>query len=220
MKYCVFCETQMKSSEEALDHYLSHCGVYIECKECHLKFSSLQSFRGHDSNHLDRNNMLYLEQFMDAKKWCDNYVKYIEKRDDIVKQVKNVSQIFCPVCHQMSRLFNINGFSDKPQNSEQLLLNEELIIDHLHQHLQYFPFECIDCSFVDKKTAFCLNQKARQHLLEVHNIKNANQLKVNELKTYFNKIKGITKLDNVIDNSLNLSLKMKSFHEKFAFMSK
>lgn len=58
-------------------HYLGHCGVYLECGQCHQKFWLLQSFRGHDSKHLD-SNMFNLVSFMGANKWCDHYIEYIE----------------------------------------------------------------------------------------------------------------------------------------------
>jgi len=121
--YCVLCPSILKNSESAVEHYLGHCGVYLECGQCHQKFSSLQSFRGHDSKHLDSNNMLNLESFMDAKKWCDSYIEYIDSHDQIVKQITNVCRVFCPVCHRMYELFYNDSNSYKAKECFKLNLD-------------------------------------------------------------------------------------------------
>ena len=210
--FCFFCDQILSSPEETKSHYLCHLGVFLECGECHLKFGSLESYRNHNSNHISSDKMLNLKDWNISKKWSDNYLEYIENEDQILKVYSPTNKMFCPVCQKIKQLYGNCGTNcrqfEKSLKLSKIKINEEYVRNHLHQHLQYLPYECIDCSFDEKKTEFCLNSTARQHLKEVHNIENAFDLRPNELKPYFELKKSIKRLDFLIEVCLSVSLKM------------
>ena len=206
--FCVFCLQTCGTCEEAKDHYLAHLGLYLECRECSKKFSSLQLFRKHNPQHIDRSKMKNLEEFMAAKKWVDNYVdNYIERHKELLKSFIFTFRMYCPVC------FRIRNTLDESKHKAnkvdiyfrkgKVKFTEEFVRNHLYEHFQYFPYECIDCQLEDKKTEFCLNEQARQHLLDVHNINNAFELNINQVEAYFNRRRPIKRLEVCIETCLS-----------------
>jgi hypothetical protein len=202
---CIFCHKKIEEYGLAFIHYLLHFNLFIGCEKCDLKFTSVDKFRSHNSLHNENSNLLNLNKFKVIRKWIEKFLNFmINDRKELIELTRDVTRVRCPVCLMVSNVYQINGKND--------LQNDETIESHIHKHLKYFPYECIDCSYDDIKTEFCLDSNARNHLIDKHEISNANNLTKKELDSYFdNKMSSITKFDDIFEECAQLTLEIKKF---------
>ncbi len=202
---CIFCHEKFQEYSPAFIHYLLHFNLFIECAKCSQKFTSVDKFRSHNSLHNENSNLLNLNKFKVIRKWIEKFLNFmINERKELIELTRDVTRVRCPVCLMVSNIYHINGKND--------LQNDETIESHIHKHLKYFPYECIDCSYDDIKTQFCLDSNAKNHLIDKHLMSNANNFTKKELNSYFdNKMSSITKFDDIFEECAQLTLQIKQF---------
>ncbi|CAG2111071.1 unnamed protein product [Medioppia subpectinata] len=201
---CVFCCKRYSDYNKAFDHYLRHCFVYLECAKCHLKLKNITDFRSHNALHKDQQNLLKLNEFKGVRKWIERFLRYqSDDRKSLIDMSCDVNRVYCPVCLFVSAVFDI-------QSTKQLA-NCETIESHIHNHLQYFPYECIDCNYEDIKTEFCLDAKAKRHLMDKHGVQSVDDISAKELGTYFNSVSIIPKLDEMIAQTVEITNRINDF---------
>lgn len=223
---CVFCSELSADAESAKEHYLAHLGLLLECRECHQRFPDIHSFRKHNSEHMAGTKMINLDEFLVAKKWVDHYIdNCVGQPKELSKSLMFTFQMYCPICFRIRAMYELNDLRtekiDVYLKKCKIKFTEEFVRNHLYEHFQYFPYECIDCELEDKKTEFCLNDKARQHLLEVHGIENAFKMNLKELKSFYNRRKPIKRLEICIEKCLmSCEISKSLFHKMSSKLNK
>ena len=195
---CVFCCKRYKTYEKALEHYLCHIKVFIECAKCDKLFTSIGDFRSHNPQHNENVNLKNVNQYKIARKWAENFLAYISKeKDKLADLTRDGTTLYCPVCAFAYSVYDIT--------SNKKIVDPETIETHLYSHFNYFPYECMDCGYDDLKTEFLLDERARKHLSDKHNVSNAMSLNRKDLSAYFDKKNTIPFLDELIEKSMKLS---------------
>ena len=140
-----------------------------------------------------------------ARKWIEKFLDYLKNdRQTVLAMTYNVNNIYCVVCFMVSKVYNFE--------SKTVLPKSVTIESHIHNHLNYFPFECIDCNYEDIKTEFYLDSKAKKHLYEKHGIKNAEAMTQRELSSYFvNQSSSIIKINEMIQQSVEITQQINNF---------
>ncbi|XP_054153576.1 zinc finger protein 43-like [Oppia nitens] len=191
---CLFCLKKYKTRNNAFDHYMRHLTTYLECEKCNLKFKTIGDFRHHNRDHNDINNLKNFLEYKASRKWVNRFSEYMKNPELKTR----TCSLFCPVCQFVSNVYNIEAFNK--------LSIGETIESHIYHHLQYYPYECIDCSYDDIDTEFVMDDSARQHLKDKHNI---SDYKTCELSIYFMKHNNsIKKFDELIPEIVDITHKL------------
>ncbi|XP_054161345.1 uncharacterized protein LOC128959425 [Oppia nitens] len=217
---CLLCPKNFETIDSLKQHYISHLDVGLICGNCRQKFDSLVKYRKHDCQLMENNKLQNLDEFKSAKKWCEQYGESDDRQ--LREYIEPNVHSYCPVCrsikgvHQkrIQKLLTYKMSKTDKQSTDDHYQQSQR--NHLHQHLIYFPYQCIDCQFDDKITEFCLNKSAQQHLKDVHNITNAMQLNSNEMLKYFELKKPIKQLGSMIDYCLDMTNRQFSFNTKWS----
>lgn len=190
---------------------MDHLDAYLGCKQCSRKFKSVQEFREHEHN--TPSNRKGQNEFNAAINWVKKFLNQFDREteeDDFI--VGNCLGFqFCPVCSILNNFSHFKSnkvFGESNQSEDVSSDNTKFdIVSHIHHHLQYFPFECFDCMYAsDSKIKFCLDEKARQHLINSHGA-DESTTSVNELRDFFGNEKGkIRRLDELVNSSLNVNM--------------
>lgn len=195
---CVFCWKRYKTYEKAVEHYLCHIKVFIECSQCDKLFTSIADFRSHNPEHNQKNNLKNVNEFKIARKWTENFLTFVTKeKERFADLTRDRIHLFCPICAFAHSVYDIT--------SKKKLSASETVESHLHSHFNYRPFECMDCSYDDFRTEFFLDETARKHLRDKHNVSNEESLTTSELSAFFEKKNSIAFLDKLIDESIKLT---------------
>ncbi|XP_054162453.1 uncharacterized protein LOC128960406 [Oppia nitens] len=194
--YCLFCYKKYVTKKRAIDHYIKHMMPYLVCTVCAIKFKTFDDYRHHNSDHLGFNEYI-LNDYTIKRKWINKFINYINSYD-IKMTTCALFQHNCLVCQFV---VNVLEFPANGQPSTATTISGDILYSHIHNHLQYLPFECIDCDLnYNNKTEFCLDSIAEDHIRQTHNpiITDSQTM----LKRYLRSNNCIEKFDQIIDKSV------------------
>lgn len=197
--FCIFCPTvKYFSKTDAYSHYGEHLDYLpVLCKICGFKFSNVDHLMTHhQSMHSTQTNVDYqICEDQILMKWVN---EFLESQFDYQKAIKKVMPCSCsyncPVCVKL--INNQLSTSLIPCTQH----NDVSFSVHIHQHLVYFPYECITCKRNGKTVRVPnLDSMAMNHLKE-HKIESSSMY---QLCKNFPKTLVIPKLEKMIGDSVH-----------------
>lgn len=159
--FCIFCLSIFSDRTQTRRHYQEHVDYYpIVCNHCGISCTDLGAFERHLlKRHPQRPlNRAYAKRFEpDIENWLDNF---LFSQLQLIKSIPHRPP--CPVCNRLR--------PNQPKQDEPIGSNSfAQAVDHVHQHLCYFPFECLKCKSQGNEYFIALNlSKAKLHIDSKH----------------------------------------------------
>lgn len=182
----------------AFVHYQYHIDYLpYQCFICEEPIINLNLFIDHainkHSNEFKDDNekkMKFIKkQNFFIEKWITSFLNDQQKPTSIWQEFP---QDYCPAC---------DWDKDKANQHKEKKKNPLRILQHIHTHLKYLPYECIPCRHQGKEMSFAVidNAKCRSHLLSYHR-----ELLENDISTHkvFQKRNSIPRLEEFIKSYL------------------
>jgi hypothetical protein len=183
---CIFCNEKYADVYSAWSHYAAHLEYTpIRCKICNHRFSSHESFAIHGTQHVDIEYLPFARECNEViERWGLAFLGSLHDNNNL----KPEYAAFCLVCEKL--------FPESFESSSSSL-SLSLILDHVHNHLKYHPYECLLCK-TQKVYINRLDVDGIEHLRLHHNINCSNEF---EAKDYFLKANSIKALDKLLSSN-------------------
>lgn len=209
--FCIFCPKTFGSKISAFIHLGLHLEYFpIICLICSNKFLEMNRFAAHHKKDHPTSADLKFEVREDfvLEKWVDDMLH--SERTGVCKSLLlNCScAAFCPVCE---KLLSTTG-NGVPSSSSVCRIHQNPLdfSEHVHQHLDYYAYECSLCKTHEKITTRVMNldMLALSHVKETHGLETASVLQLCKL---FRKSNCVLKLEEMISQCIQRKI---SFGQK------
>ncbi|RWS29750.1 hypothetical protein B4U80_13640 [Leptotrombidium deliense] len=200
--FCVFCEakTYFTSKLDACSHLAEHLNYFpVVCLLCSNKFADLKSLMAHHSEvHAATTSpwgddpsasLLYVvNEDEDTEKWIEDFLDF-QNSGSSWNLFSASFQHNCFVCKRL-----LNEFPTMFTH----FLTDTSLQQHVHRHLNYYPYECIICKNENRVTRFALIDSLASDHLAKHGISYC----VESASTFFLKTLTIKSLEMLISEAV------------------
>lgn len=197
--FCIFCPAINLSKTDAYSHYGEHLEYFpVICRICGSKFSNVDHLMTHhQSIHSSQTIVDYeISEDQVLMKWVNEFLEsQLDYRKAVNRKVMPCSCSYnCPVCVKLMANEMTNSYMPCAEH------NDVSFSVHIHQHLNYFPYECSICKRSGKSVRVPnLDLLAMNHIRE-HKIESASMV---QLCKNFPKTLVIPKLEKMIGDSVH-----------------
>ncbi|XP_054166733.1 uncharacterized protein LOC128964197 [Oppia nitens] len=199
---CVFCgkDKIFPSSFDTQIHYAIHFDYHpVVCMICDKRFMDLSTLMSHyvvDHQKYQNNLFHFVKEDEKVEKWIQSFIDF-QKTHEFKGLVSPVYGQHCFICDKLVKTKD-NSLTIK---FDKLIVNE--IRDHIHQHLNYFPYKCAICLYGGRDVNFTTyNKSAEKHLYKFHGINFNDDKTKKEIYKLIIKFNEISQLEKFIDSKL------------------
>ncbi len=195
---CFFCKQTCVGFTKAFIHYQLHIDYFpVQCSVCDEANTDVHSFVSHCKKmHSNLNKVKYIQKVnSNCIDWIQTYLN-----SQSTQTFKYIPHHYCPACDWIHlKPPDVNNPTNDSKDAN--ALKPIKILRHIHEHIQYKPFECSKCRENGESFRIhVLDNSVRKHLSTHH------KELLEDLPgwKFFNKKFSIASLDKFIDHYFSI----------------